>query len=147
MIKDIDFILNGKKVTIKVNPLSRLLDVLRDNLNCKDVKEGCSEGECGACSVLLDDRIVTSCLIPIGAVQNHEIKTSNYVTSTEKGKIIAEAFADGGAVQCGFCIPGMIIAAYDLLSRNSNPTEEEIRLGISGNIFRCTFYYLIVSSI
>ena len=143
----LNFILNEKEVSVDTNPLRRLLDVLRDDLKCKDVKEGCSEGECGACSVLLDGKIVTSCLIPVGAVNGQKIMTSGYITSTEKGKLIADAFADAGAVQCGFCIPGMVVAVYNLLSENSNPSEDDIRLGISGNICRCTGYDLIVEAV
>ena len=119
------------------------IDVLREDFDCKGVKEGCSEGECGACSVILDGKMVTSCIIPVGAVRGREIMTIEGVRETEKGKIIVQAFADGGAVQCGFCIPGMVIAAYCLLKENPDPTEEEIRLGISGNICRCTGYDLI----
>lgn len=143
----IDFVLNGKNVCVEADPLSRLLDVLRDNLNCKDVKEGCSEGECGACSVLLDGKIITSCIVPVGAVKSHEIMTAEYLCGTEKGKIIMNSFADAGAVQCGFCIPGMVVAVYSLLSDNPNPSEQEIRLGISGNICRCTGYDLIVKAV
>ncbi len=141
------FKLNGKDVAITTDPLRRLIDVLREDFGCKGVKEGCSEGECGACSVLFNGKIVTSCIIPIGAADGQQIMTIEGVSATEKGKVIVEAFADGGAVQCGFCIPGMVIAAYYLLSHNPDPTDDEIRLGISGNICRCTGYDLIVESI
>ena len=147
MDMEISFRLNGKEVSIFTDPLRRLIDVLREDFDCKGVKEGCSEGECGACSVILDGKMVTSCIIPVGAVRGREIMTIEGVRETEKGKIIVQAFADGGAVQCGFCIPGMVIAAYCLLKENPDPTEEEIRLGISGNICRCTGYDLIVESI
>ena len=141
------FKLNGKDVAITTDPLRRLIDVLREDFGCKGVKEGCSEGECGACSVLFNGKIVTSCIIPIGAADGQQIMTIEGVSATEKGKVIVQAFADGGAVQCGFCIPGMVIAAYYLLSHNPDPTDDEIRLGISGNICRCTGYDLIVESI
>ncbi|MBO4393498.1 MAG: (2Fe-2S)-binding protein [Spirochaetales bacterium] len=141
------FKLNGKDVALTTDPLRRLIDVLREDFDCKGVKEGCSEGECGACSILFNGKIVTSCIIPVGAADGQEIMTIEGVSATEKGKIIVESFADGGAVQCGFCIPGMVIAAYYLLSHNPNPTDDEIRLGISGNICRCTGYDLIVESI
>ena len=141
------FKLNGKDVAITTDPLRRLIDVLREDFDCKGVKEGCSEGECGACSILFNNKIVTSCIIPIGAADGQEIMTIEGVSATEKGKVIVNAFADGGAVQCGFCIPGMVIAAYCLLSSNPDPTDDEIRLGISGNICRCTGYDLIVESI
>lgn len=141
------FRLNGKGVALTTDPLRRLIDVLREDFDCKGVKEGCSEGECGACSVLFNGKMVTSCIIPIGAADGQEIMTIEGVSATERGKIIVDAFADGGAVQCGYCIPGMVIAAYYLLSNNPDPTDDEIRLGISGNICRCTGYDLIVESI
>lgn len=143
----ITFTLNGKKTVFEGNPLRRLVDVLRDMYGLTGTKEGCGEGECGACSVLRNGRLVTSCLIPIGAVDGDEIVTIEGFRDTEKGKCIIEAFADGGAVQCGFCIPGMVLAAEALLEKKSEPTEEDIRLAISGNICRCTGYDLIVESI
>ena len=143
----ISFRLNGKDVCITTDPLRRLVDVLREDFFLTGVKEGCSEGECGACSVILNGKMVTSCIIPIAAVDGQEVMTIEGLSATEKGQVIVQAFADGGAVQCGFCIPGMVIAAYCLLESNPNPTEEEIRLGISGNICRCTGYDLIVESI
>ncbi|MBQ6672813.1 MAG: (2Fe-2S)-binding protein [Spirochaetales bacterium] len=141
------FRLNGKEVSIVTDPLRRLIDVLREDFDCKGVKEGCSEGECGACSIILNGKMVTSCIIPVGAIGGQEIMTIEGIRETEKGQVIIQAFADGGAVQCGFCIPGMVIATYCLLEENPDPTEEEIRLGISGNICRCTGYDLIVESI
>lgn len=143
----LSFKLNGKEVNLTTDPLRRLLDVLREDFELNGAKEGCSEGECGACSVLLNGKMVTSCLIPIGAVDGQEVLTVEGITQTELGKIIVDAFADGGAVQCGFCIPGMVVAAYYLLCENHNPTEDQIRLSISGNICRCTGYDLIVESI
>ncbi len=141
------FSLNGKDVSITTDPLRRLIDVLREDFDCKGVKEGCSEGECGACSILLNGKMVTSCIIPVGAADGQQIMTIEGVSATEKGRIIIDAFADGGAVQCGFCIPGMVIATYYLLSNNPDPTEDEIRLGLSGNICGCTGYDLIVESV
>ncbi len=143
----LSFNLNGKDVTLNTDPLRRLIDVLREDYGLTGVKEGCSEGECGACSVLLNNRMVTSCIIPVGAVDGQKVMTIEGLRETPKGKTIIDAFADGGAVQCGFCIPGMVIAAYCILERNPDPSEEEIRLGISGNICRCTGYDLIVESI
>ena len=141
------FKLNGRDVSITTDPLRRLIDVLREDFDLKGVKEGCSEGECGACSILFNGRMVTSCIIPVGAADGQSIMTIEGLRETEKGKVIINAFADGGAVQCGFCIPGMVIAAYCILEKNPNPSEDEIRLGISGNICRCTGYDLIVESI
>ena len=143
----ISFRLNGKDVSIVTDPLRRLIDVLREDFHCVGVKEGCSEGECGACSIIFNGKMVTPCLIPVGAADGQDLMTIEGLKEKEEGQIIVQAFADGGAVQCGFCIPGMVIAAYYLLSRNPNPTEAEIRLGISGNICRCTGYDLIVESI
>ncbi len=143
----LSFNLNGKDVTLTTDPLRRLIDVLREDYGLTGVKEGCSEGECGACSVLLNNRMVTSCIIPVGAVDGQKVMTIEGLRETPKGKTIIDAFADGGAVQCGFCIPGMVIAAYCILEKNPNPSEDEIRLGISGNICRCTGYDLIVESI
>ena len=143
----ISFRLNGKDVSIVTDPLRRLIDVLREDFHCVGVKEGCSEGECGACSIIFNGKMVTPCLIPVGGAHGQDLMTIEGLKKTEEGQIIIQAFADGGAVQCGFCIPGMVIAAYYLLSRNPNPTEAEIRLGISGNICRCTGYDLIVESI
>ena len=143
----ISFKLNGRDVSITTDPLRRLIDVLREDFDLKGVKEGCSEGECGACSILFNGRMVTSCIIPVGAADGQSIMTIEGLRETEKGKVIINAFADGGAVQCGFCIPGMVIAAYCILEKNPDPSEDEIRLGISGNICRCTGYDLIVESI
>ena len=143
----ISFKLNGRDVSITTDPLRRLIDVLREDFDLKGVKEGCSEGECGACSILFNGRMVTSCIIPVGAADGQKIMTIEGLKETEKGKVIINAFADGGAVQCGFCIPGMVIAAYCILEKNPDPSEDEIRLGISGNICRCTGYDLIVESI
>lgn len=147
MLSQIKFVLNGKKVIYEGNPLRRLIDVLREDLNLVGTKEGCSEGECGACSVIKDGSLVTSCILPIGSCNNSEILTIEGIKDTEKGECLVSAFERGGAVQCGFCIPGMVMAAFSLLSKNPHPSEEEIRLGISGNLCRCTGYDLIVSSI
>ncbi len=143
----IEFRLNGKPVAFDGNPLKRLLDVLRDDFGVTGTKEGCGEGECGACSVLKDGKLVTSCIIPVGAVGGCEIVTIEGLRETEQGKCLVESFAEGGAVQCGFCIPGMVMAAQALLLKNPHPTEADVRLAISGNICRCTGYDLIVESI
>lgn len=141
------FHVNGKRVEFEGNPMTRLIDILRDDLGLTGVKEGCSEGECGACSIIKDGKLVTSCIIPVGAADGSEILTIEGIKDTPKGICITEAFRDGGAVQCGFCIPGMVMAAYALLEENHHPTEEDIRMAISGNICRCTGYDLIVSSV
>lgn len=141
------FHVNGKRVEFEGNPMTRLIDILRDDLGLTGVKEGCGEGECGACSIIKDGKLVTSCIIPVGAADGSEIITIEGIKDTPKGICITEAFRDGGAVQCGFCIPGMVMAAYALLEENHHPTEEDIRMAISGNICRCTGYDLIVSSV
>lgn len=143
----IEFKLNGKLVRFEGNPLTRLIDVIREDLDLTGTKEGCGEGECGACSVLRNGKLVTSCIIPVGAVAGDEIITIEGLRDTPQGQCIIEAFAEGGAVQCGFCIPGMVMAAEALLLVNSDPDEDEVRAAISGNICRCTGYDLIVDSI
>ncbi|MGD1832902.1 MAG: (2Fe-2S)-binding protein [Sphaerochaetaceae bacterium] len=147
MITEIRFFLNNREVSITTDPLKRLLDVLRDDFHLFGTKEACGEGECGACSVLKDDKIITTCMVPVGAVQGASIVTIEGLRESERGRTIIEAFADGGAVQCGFCIPGMVIAAESLLAEHPHPTDEQIRLGIAGNLCRCTGYDLIVDSI
>ena len=141
------FHVNGKRVEFEGNPMTRLIDILRDDLGLTGVKEGCGEGECGACSIIKDGKLVTSCIIPVGAADGSDILTIEGIKDTPKGICITEAFRDGGAVQCGFCIPGMVMAAYALLEENHHPTEEDIRMAISGNICRCTGYDLIVRSV
>lgn len=143
----IEFKLNGKLVRFEGNPLTRLIDVIREDLDLTGTKEGCGEGECGACSVLRNGKLVTSCIIPVGAVAGDEIITIEGLRDTPQGQCIIDAFAEGGAVQCGFCIPGMVMAALALLLVNSDPDEDEVRAAISGNICRCTGYDLIVDSI
>lgn len=142
-----EFKLNGKIVRFEGNPLTRLIDVIREDLGLTGTKEGCGEGECGACSVLRNGKLTTSCIIPVGAVAGDEIVTIEGLRDTEQGKCLIDAFAKGGAVQCGFCIPGMVMAAQALLLENSDPDEEDVRMAISGNICRCTGYDLIVDSI
>ena len=142
----INFILDKKEVTVDVNPLKRLLDVLRD-LKVTGVKEGCGEGECGACAVLINGKLVNSCMVAIGNIQNKTITTIEGYKNDQKYKVIEKAFEEAGAVQCGFCTPGMVIATEALLSKNPTPNEEEIREGISGNICRCTGYNMIVDGI
>lgn len=142
-----EFKLNGKIVRFEGNPLTRLIDVIREDLGLTGTKEGCGEGECGACSVLRNGKLTTSCIIPVGAVAGDEIVTIEGLRDTEQGKCLIDAFAEGGAVQCGFCIPGMVMAAQALLLENTDPDEEDVRMAISGNICRCTGYDLIVDSI
>jgi len=143
----ISFNLNYEEVHIDVDPLKRLLDVLRDDLDLIGIKEGCGEGECGACSVLINNEITPSCMFPIGKAQGKYIITVEGLKKTKKYDVIREAFEEAGAVQCGFCIPGMTIATEALLIKNPNPTEEEIREAISGNLCRCTGYNMIIDAV
>ena len=143
----IEFTLNGRSVRFEGNPLTRLIDVIRDDLGLTGTKEGCGEGECGACSVRRNGKLVTSCIIPVGSVAGDEIVTIEGLRDTDQGRCLVDAFAEAGAVQCGFCIPGMVMAAQALLLTNSHPDEEDVRMAISGNICRCTGYDLIVDAV
>ncbi|GIM29268.1 (2Fe-2S)-binding protein [Clostridium polyendosporum] len=143
----INFILNNRSTSVECDPMIRLLDILREVFKLTGVKEGCGEGECGACSVIINGNIVNSCLVPAGTLEGAEITTIEGYRETKRYLILKEAFEEAGAVQCGFCIPGMIMAAEALLSKNKNPTERDIREGISGNLCRCTGYSMIVEAI
>jgi len=138
---------NGEEKTVKVPPMRRLLDVLREDLGLKGTKEGCGEGECGACAVLLDGLLVNSCLLPLIAVEGRQVTTIEGFRETERFQVLSRCFEQAGAVQCGFCTPGMLLAAEALLTRNPLPTEAEIREGLSGNLCRCTGYASIVSAV
>lgn len=144
---NIRFRLNNREVEIEAPGTKRLLDVLREDMRLTAAKEGCGEGECGACSVLKDGKVVNSCLIPVAAVQGCDIITLEAFRETDRGRCIVDAFSDTGAVQCGFCTPGMVMAAESLLQEYPRPTEEEIRIGLSGNLCRCTGYDMIVQGI
>ena len=143
----IKFNLNGEDVVIDLVPSMRLLDVLRDHLHLTGPKEGCGEGECGACSVLLNGKVVNSCSVPLANVQGHEVITIEGFAKTARYKILETAFANQGGSQCGICTPGMIMAAESLLRTNPHPTDAEIRVGLSGNLCRCTGYNMIVKAI
>jgi carbon-monoxide dehydrogenase small subunit len=138
---------NGKAVEIETEPLRRLLDVLRSDLGWTGVKEGCGEGECGSCSVLRDGLLVNSCMIPVGSCEGSEIYTPEGLAESERGKTIIRAYADSGAVQCGFCTPGMMMATEALLEENPQPSEAEVREGLAGNLCRCTGYDMIVEGV
>lgn len=143
----IKFNLNGEDVVIDLVPSMRLLDVLRDHLHLTGPKEGCGEGECGACSVLLNGKVVNSCSVPLANVQDQEVITIEGFAKTARYKILETAFANQGGSQCGICTPGMIMAAESLLRTNPHPTDAEIRVGLSGNLCRCTGYNMIVKAI
>ncbi len=138
---------NGSTRTVEVHPLARLLDVLREDLKLTGTKEGCGEGECGACSILMNGRVVNSCLVPAAQAQDAVITTVEGLAEGEKLSPLQDAFLTHNAAQCGFCTPGMLIAAKDLLHRCSNPDEQQIREGLAGNICRCTGYVKIVDAV
>ena len=139
--------LNGESVEISVEPSAMLVDVLRDRLNLTGTKEACGKGECGACTVLLDGLAVSSCITPAMKAMNKEVITIEGLGKPGKLHPIQEAFIEHGAIQCGFCTPGMVLSAKALLDKNPNPTEEEVRVGLSGNLCRCTGYVKIVESV
>lgn len=143
----IKFILNGQEVTSKANANERLLDVLRNEFSITGVKCGCKEGECGACSIILDGRLVNSCMVAMGSIEGSTIITIEGYRETERFTVLDSAYASVSAVQCGFCIPGMILASECILAKNPNPTEADIRDGIAGNLCRCTGYNAIVNAI
>ncbi|NCB74051.1 MAG: (2Fe-2S)-binding protein [Clostridia bacterium] len=146
-MNSIDFVLNGKEVKFTGNPAARLLDVLRDDFRLTGVKCGCKEGECGACSVIIDGLLVNSCMVAMGSINGSTITTIEGYCETARYAVLDKAFASVSAVQCGYCIPGMVLAAECVLAKTPHPTEDEIRVGISGNLCRCTGYNAIVNAI
>ncbi|MDF2879426.1 MAG: (2Fe-2S)-binding domain protein [Clostridia bacterium] len=147
MNQSIQFQLNGQSVISQSAPNKRLLDVLRGEYGLMGIKEGCGEGECGACAVLINKQLINSCLVAIGSLEGAEVWTIEGYRATKRFAVLEKTFAKAGAVQCGFCTPGMIMAAEALLSDNPHPSEEEIREAISGNLCRCTGYNMIVHAI
>ncbi len=138
---------NGEPRRFQAFPMERLLDVLREKLQLTGTKEGCGEGECGACSVFIDGQIVNSCLVPVAQVEGASIKTIEGIASADQLHAVQQAFIDYGGAQCGICTPGMVLAAVDLLGRNPNPTDLDIRTGLAGNLCRCTGYIKIFESV
>jgi carbon-monoxide dehydrogenase small subunit len=143
----IQFTLNGKAVELTTRANRRLLDILREDFGLTGTKEGCSIGECGACTVLLDNKAVNSCLILAGQVNCTDIMTVEGLEKNGKLHLLQESFLKHGAVQCGFCTPGMLMSAYALLKENPEPGEEEIKEAIAGNLCRCTGYKQIIEAI
>lgn len=146
-MRTLDFILNGEARHTEIPEDATLLKVLRDILHLTGTKEGCGEGDCGACTVLVDGRSVNSCLFPAVQAEGCQVMTIEGVEAHPELARIQKAFVDYGAVQCGFCSPGMIMSTVALLKKNPKPTEEEIRRGLSGNICRCTGYQAMVDAI
>ncbi len=144
---EISCVVNGKSQRLHVYPMARLLDVLREELRLTGTKEGCGEGECGACSVCVDGEIVNSCLVPVLQVAGSEIKTIEGIADGEQLHAVQEAFIACGGAQCGICTPGMVMAAVNLLERTPHPSEAEIRTGLAGNLCRCTGYMKIFEAV
>ena len=139
---------NGQPQTFNAFPLERLLDVLREQLHLTGTKEGCGEGECGACTVMIDGQIVNSCLVPVAQVEGCDIKTIEGIAVNDSQlHAVQQAFIECGGAQCGICTPGMVIAAVSLLEKTPDPTEPEIRNGLAGNLCRCTGYMKIFESV
>ena len=146
-MKELNLTVNGKPYQLSVLPWRTLLEVIREDLGLTGTKEGCGLGECGACTVLMDGRAVNSCLVLASEADGKQITTIEGLTQGDKLHPIQQAFVDHGGLQCGFCTPGMIMAAKALLDKNPTPTEEEVKRGIAGNLCRCTGYAKIIESI
>jgi len=142
------FVLNGNGVSLDVSGSRRLLDVLREDLRLTGTKEGCGEGECGACSVLIDGEVVNSCLVAVGQIDGCSVVTVEGL-ALPGGKLspLQQAFIERGAAQCGICTPGMLLAAHALLEQNPRPSEDEVRVGLAGNLCRCTGYTKIFDAV
>jgi carbon-monoxide dehydrogenase small subunit len=143
----LEFTVNGVRRSLEVDPALRLVDVLRDRLDLTGTKEGCGEGECGACTVLLGGRAVNSCLVLALQVQDQEVVTIEGLSKDGQLDPLQQAFIDEGAIQCGYCSPGMLMSSKALLSRVPHPSEPEIRTAIAGNLCRCTGYEKIVRAV
>jgi aerobic carbon-monoxide dehydrogenase small subunit len=139
--------INGRAMILEAFPMARLLDVLREQSGLTGTKEGCGEGECGACSVEIDGALVNSCLVPAFQAEGAKIRTIEGVAGGNRLHAVQQAFLTYGGAQCGICTPGMILAAVNLLARNAQPTETEIREGLAGNLCRCTGYTKILESV
>jgi carbon-monoxide dehydrogenase small subunit len=144
---EISLIVNGEAKTVSAYPVERLLDVLRQHLGLTGTKEGCGEGECGACSVLMNGALVVSCLIPVAQAQGANVVTIEGVTGDARFRTLQEVFLECGAAQCGICTPGMILATVHLLEKKPEPTIEEIRERLAGNLCRCTGYLQILEAV
>lgn len=143
----LNLVVNGRRHSVQTYPMRRLLDVLREDLGLTGTKEGCGEGECGACSVLLNDELVNSCLIPVAQAAEARICTIEDLAKDGLLHSIQRAFIETGAAQCGICTPGMILASLQLLARHPDPSDDQIREGLSGNLCRCTGYARIFEAV
>lgn len=144
---NVDFTLNGAPAHVEIDPLRRLLDVLREDLGLTAAKESCGEGECGACTVQVDGRAVLACLMPAVQVAGRDVWTLEGLASSGQLEALVAAFAEKDAVQCGFCTPGFIVAAHDYLAHGGAADPDAIRLGLDGNLCRCTGYVQIVEAV
>ena len=138
---------NGETNEILVEPFVSLLDALRDELHMTGTKKGCDEGDCGACTVILDGKPVTSCLVLVMDAKGRDVLTVEGLAQVDRLHPVQHAFIENGGVQCGFCIPGLIMAAVGYLRENANPTEQDVRYAIAGNLCRCTGYSKVVKAI
>jgi len=145
--QEVTFIVNGEQRSVHVHPMERLLDVLRHQLALTGTKEGCGEGECGSCSVLMDGALVNSCMVPVLQAQGVKIVTIEGLGIDDRLNPLQEAFLACGGSQCGICTPGMIMAACHLLQKKTHPTIEDIREGLAGNLCRCTGYLQIFEAV
>jgi carbon-monoxide dehydrogenase small subunit len=145
--RDISLTVNGERKTVCAFPMERLLDVLREQLGLTGTKEGCGEGECGACSVFMDGTLVDSCLVPVLQAEGSKIVTIEGLGADALSRAVQDAFLEYGGAQCGICTPGMILAAVHLLKTKTTPTMDEIREGLAGNLCRCTGYLQIVEAV
>ncbi len=143
----VNFNVNGKAVSVTIDPKKTLLKVLREELSLTGTKEGCGKGECGACTVIMDNKVVNSCLIPICQAEGKEVLTIEGLGTPDQPHPIQKAFVETGAVQCGFCTPGMILSAKVLLDKSPSPAPEDIKESLSGNLCRCTGYTKIFQAV
>jgi len=146
---DVTLTVNGERRRVTCDPLTRLLDVLREHLRLTGAKEGCGEGECGACAVMVDDRLVVSCLVPMGQLDGARVLTIEGLAPSETSRLapVQTAIVDEGGVQCGICTPGIVMASHALLATNPHPTADDVREALAGNICRCTGYTAICDAV
>ncbi len=147
MTQEMTFIINERTYTVQADPSMRLLDLIREVIGLTGTKEGCAEGECGACTVIMDGKAVTSCIVLAGQAEGRKITTIEGVSKNGELSRLQKAFVEFGAIQCGFCTPGMILSAKALLDENPHPTVEEIKTALSGNLCRCTGYTKILEAV